>query len=1009
MLPPPTALPTQRPPFLRAALPLPLALALALAAASAGTQPPLQAQSGDPRALIWREGEEARTETFNQHGWYSADGLRLDQLSPGMPGGAAGAWLAHYATNGQGAEARYAFQVGVADRYTFWLRASSYQTRMWYQLDGGPRVDIDTDSDARETLRLNPPTSIDIRFLSWFKVGALDLDVGNHELRIGVEARRNGGQEAHGGIDAFCLVNFPWAPTGALRPALAPRIRQPDAWFPLELKDDPFSPDAATDLSALLPKPAGALGRVRAQGDRLVLGDGRPVKFWGVNASIPATPELMALKARMLAKHGVNLVRVHPVQDVVGRLEAAPGGGRRLNPARLDRLDRWIAALKEQGIYTQFSPVYPHVISPEDGYPADLYAELADAQGGGKQTGGFVNLMRPLQDAEWVWLRELMTHVNPHTGLSYAQDPALAVVEVHNEDSVFWHAPLNWFESGQADGRPIPRHQAAVQRMWRDWLRGRYRSDAELLAAWGPAGRGSRPGDSLGNERMALYGAWEMQAAGPSRNAAERVRMGDFIAFLAETQRDYFARRGQELRGIGYEGLRVSTAWWAGGAAATPANTWTDDALDIIDRHRYWGGMAGGGWRMGEGPIADGSQLGAPGEGLLAAGLDQVEDKPFMLSEWTASPPNEWKAEAAPLVAFYGLGLQGWDASLHFHSGAPRMEGGWPKDADLFVTETPAYLGQFPALARALHEGHLREGAAAAARRLPLADLFRGVDPISQTTPGGGWGPGPGDLATPREVLAIGRVGFKAAEGLPRSERLDWSTYWNQATGLIQSSTGELSWDSRARVVTVATARTQGLIGFAGGRTVDLPDFRLAVDAATPFASLLLTSLDGRPLATSRRMLVTALARDRQTGARYSADGKTLEYLGGPPLLLEPVQARITAKDGARLSLSALDPNGDKTGEGAVGDRGELRISGIYGSYLYLLEREGAAPEPTATTAMATPTATARAMPSETPPAPTATALGEPSATAPRGTETAPPQGMRVYLPLGLRGWRVGE
>lgn len=983
------------------------ALALTLAAAARPAERTALAQEDRPRAMIWLEGEEARPETFNQHSWYSADGLRLDLLSPGTPGGAAGAWLAHYATNGQAAEARYLLQVGLTDRYTFWLRASSYQTRMWYQLDGGPRIDIDSDSDARETIRLNVPTGIDIRFLSWLRAAELDLDAGNHELRIGVEARRNGGQEAHGGIDALCLVNFPWAPTGALKPALAPRVRAADAWFPLELADDPFSADSATDLSSLIERPAGANGRVQSRGDDLVLADGTPLKFWGVNASIPATPELMALKARMLAKHGVNLARVHPVQGVVGRLEPAPGGGRRLNPQRLDRLDRWVAALKAAGIYTQFSPVYPHVIGPEDGYPADLYAELADAGGGGKQTGGFVNLMRPLQDAEWTWIQALMTHVNPYTGLSYAADPALAVVEVHNEDSVFWHAPLNWLESGQADGRPIPRHVAAVQGLWQTWLRARYRSDAELLASWGPAGRGSRAGDSLGNARMGIYGAWEMQATGPSRNQAERVRMGDFIRFLAEAQRGYFARRGQELRGIGYEGLTVSTAWWAGGAAATAANTWTDDALDIIDRHRYSGGMANGGWRMGEAAINDGSQLAAPGEGILSAGLEQVEDKPFMLSEWTASAPNEWKAEAAPLVALYGLGLQGWDASLHFHSGALRMEGGWPADADLFVTETPHYLGQFPALARAVHEGHIQQGAAAAARRLPLADIFRGVDPVSQSTAGGGWGPGPGDLATPREVLGIGRVSLKAADGLPRSSRVDWGSYWDQATGVIRSTTGELSWDTKARVVTVGTARTQGVIGFAGGRTVDLPDFRVMV--TTPFVSLLLTSLDGLALGDSRRILVTALARDKQTGARYSADGKTLEYMGGPPLLLEPVQARITAKHGGRVTLSALDVNGDKTGEGMVGDRGEVGISGIYGAYLYLLEREGAAPEPTGT-AMGTSTATAVAERTVTPGA-TGTGVAEPSATAPRATwtpifEPLPP---RVYLPLVLWNWRLGD
>ena len=42
------------------------------------------------------------------------------------------------------------------------------------------------------------------------------------------------------------------------------------------------------------------------------------------------------------------------------------------------------------------------------------------------------------------------------------------------------------------------------------------------------------------------------------------------------------------------------------------------------------------------------------------------------------------------------------------------------------------------------------------------------------------------------------------------------------------------------------------------------------------------------------RWLITALARDRQTGSRYNAARDRLEAVGGPPLLLEPVQANPT-------------------------------------------------------------------------------------------------------------------
>ena len=41
-------------------------------------------------------------------------------------------------------------------------------------------------------------------------------------------------------------------------------------------------------------------------------------------------------------------------------------------------------------------------------------------------------------------------------------------------------------------------------------------------------------------------------------------------------------------------------------------------------------------------------------------------------------PPSPYKAEAAPLYAFYGMGLQGWDAVCHFNCHAPNMGDGWP-------------------------------------------------------------------------------------------------------------------------------------------------------------------------------------------------------------------------------------------------------------------------------------------------------------------------------------------
>ena len=133
----------------------------------------------------------------------------------------------------------------------------------------------------------------------------------------------------------------------------------------------------------------------------------------------------------------------------------------------------------------------------------------------------------------------------------------------------------------------------------------------------------------------------------------------------------------------------MTTAWRSGGPAADPANLYCDTAADMIDRHNYFGGGDGGHGIARTARSTTNPTSAKPGGGLLSMGLYQVEDRPFATTEWTQSPPNRWKVEAAPLIAFYGMGLQGWDASYHFTSSRPRPGDGWP-DLNSYVTDTPS-------------------------------------------------------------------------------------------------------------------------------------------------------------------------------------------------------------------------------------------------------------------------------------------------------------------------------
>jgi len=903
---------------------------------------------------LWIEGEDYVSSSFNRHSWYQNTNIVKSLLSPGTPGVSGGDWHTHYTGSGSSEQATASYQLTVAEggTYAWWIRLNPFRNSSggagyscrYRHIRGSWTAWTDLDvSEARDGMIDLVDPGIDIRFIGWCFAGRFEFVPGPHEFEVRL-ARRPGDKDNHGGIDVMALVNFPWAPTGTVPPDPNVPEAGPDAWFTLMAGPDPFSPESIIDMSRLIDKPAGTHGFLSGRGKDFVFEDDTSVKFWGIDASMTETIEVQERQARFYAKHGINMVRQHPVESVLGALRR-DGDRRYFDSVRLDRLDRWFSILKKNGIYMTWSIFYHHVVLPDKGIDPALYNELPGS-GAGKDSYGMATFIEEYQDSQWEYARLVLSHVNPYTGLAYKDDPALAIVEARNEDSVFFHNPLG---DSFVRGQSYPQHGARLKRMWQEWVKQTYGNDAALAQAWGAGlrkttthnGDGSvrsRP-DSVNETNMYIYAAWEMAADGPNWNkSAERKRMGDFIRFLAEMQRRTYETYRQRLRGLGYEAVTVSTAWDAGGPAASAANLWTDDALDAIDRHNYTGGGAGG-HGITTGQVSNGTHLDKAGRGILSSGMWQVEDKPFIMTEWTQKPPNQWKAEIAPLMAFYGMGLQGWDASYHFAGSRSYLGDGWPGMSS-YVTETPHYIGQFPALAFAIYNGHFEEGQIVAARRLATADIFAGVDALEQKH--GVVGYDEHELlahgSTPVEALAIGRVTLKIADGQEPSFVAELSGWLDARSKIVRSSTGQLTWNYGRRVVTIHTEKTQGVIGFAGGGTYDLPGVKIeAID--TPFIVLLCTPLDNHPLIESEHILITALARDKQYGTVYNEDGTQLLETGGPPLLLEPVQATITFKGGPLASAQVVDVYGVPTGRQLERTGNTLRIDGRYATYYYEIKR----------------------------------------------------------------------
>jgi hypothetical protein len=528
-----------------------------------------------------------------------------------------------------------------------------------------------------------------------------------------------------------------------------------------------------------------------------------------------------------------------------------------------------------------------------------------------------------------------------------------------------------------------------MEKQFGTWVKARYGTEAALTSAWGTF---RRPRDNWAAGTFEIMAAYNLGANGPLYEyAGQTARAGDFVQFLAETQRTYYEQRQAQLRSIGYQGVTVSTAWFSGGAASDSANLWTDDAMDAIDRHGYAGGGVGV-HRIAPGAVSDFTHMASPFSGVLGAGAWQVEDKPFIMTEWAQVSPNQWRAESMPLMAFYGMGLQGWDASYAFSIGDTAfMRSGWA-DLSAYFTDTPLVMGQFPALALAVQRGDFAEGGAISQRRISLDDAFSGTDARQQAA-----------NATPSEWYAVGRVSTKVGDGLGSSVKGDVSGYWDVTGKVVTSNTGQLVWDYGNQVVEARSDRTQGVIGFAGGQSYDLPGLTVSVD--TGFVSLLFTSLDGLPILNSTHILVTALARDKQVGARYSEDGKTLISVGSDPLMLEPVKATITMKGGALSGVRAVDVYGVPTKKAVPLSGNTFTIDGRYQSFYYEIKRPAGAAA-TAAAGIASGEAFAETLAAsveeEAASAATLTSVGVPRQAGATGA-------MAVMIPMELPGTVSGE
>jgi hypothetical protein len=607
-------------------------------------------------------------------------------------------------------------------------------------------------------------------------------------------------------------------------------------WYPLE-QNNTASGGHYVDWSSLLDAPAGKHGFLTVKNGRFFFKDGTPAKFWGTNLvekdCFASNAEIDSLTSR-LAKMGCNLLRLHHMdapwagQNIFGKAKST----RALSASSLKQLDYLISQCKKKGIYIFLDLLVHREFTPEDSVlekPKEL---------GAKQVGLY---SRRLIDLQKEYVTQLLNHVNEYTNVAYKDEPAITGSEIINESTIFTHFSENCITGVYKD---------ELEDLWKKSTY-KDKSLAYFLPDWQP-------------ERVVL------------KNSGS----GDFpqsLTFLSSLESAYYKEMESYLRSIGVKYPL------AGSNLPLPllGSLKDNSIMDFTANNDYWDHpqvwKIGNNWeRVLYSPFNNGSQLKSPARNtIFAKSYYKVDQKPFLITEWNHCYPNEQMIEAVPLVAAYSA-LQGWDGVLQFDFnlqsvGKDRIRNYTlsvaPEHVALWVMGAPLFLRSDVKAAPGLVVEAITDSMALT---LPNYSYF---------------------LENHKYLPYVTRVA-KTFSGKASGKPEQYKKYFDEASGIMKSETGELTLDSKKGIQTINTPLVQGVSGFIGNEQITLPAFSCKVSNTS--ASVYAVAKSKEPLEKSSSFYLVVAGPVKMTDQKYNASRSALEGPGKLPVLAQVIKGTIS-------------------------------------------------------------------------------------------------------------------
>ncbi|MDD3153514.1 MAG: hypothetical protein PHS41_01500 [Victivallaceae bacterium] len=637
--------------------------------------------------------------------------------------------------------------------------------------------------------------------------------------------------------------------------------------------------NSALDFSFLLDAPAGKYGPVTVRDGHMVFEkQGKPLRFYGTNLCFWGLylPHKEADElADRISRIGYNAVRLHHFdRDLVVR------GARdsiTIDPKRMEELDYLIAAFKKRGIYLttdlftarRYVPgEYQDCPDLEEGYAYKLAAML----------------LPEVRERLKKFVREVFTHKNPYTNLTWAEDPVFLGISILNENTIF--SILEKCRASKAG--IVKRYDAAFE---------------QFLAS--------------------------RQLVATSANRDELYRQ-----FCLEVYHNYYNDMVAFLRGIGVRNPLTDQNFMN-----SPNDSAAREKYDYVDNHIYWDHPVAWGPKHMQCKFFNVSvlQSGIQSPRLIAP--TRIYGKPFWCTEFDFCYPNRFRSEGAVIFGAYAA-MQDWDGIFRFDYAGSRNAAFVSANLEPFDTVNDAirllseriglvmflrrdvkvaeekfvvavsrnaaakYCPSYPEAAHALML-YGRVGSVLADRdgRLDGQKLPEGTRAVLDLT-----GQLPGRIGAIRTIPGAIAVPHLAEELCKAGVALSRANNTRKAV----SCSGELAADFSEHTFTVSTARCEAMVLPAGrSRRTGV----LEAAAKDTFSTVSAISLENRPLVESNRILLLHLTDVQLEGMKFdSADmRKVLHYSSGKLLAkkgIATIRLRLAGKfDG---TIYALDLHGNR-------------------------------------------------------------------------------------------------